>query len=168
MEMSCLCAKLGRGMPAPSEFPFRDPGPLIDHDLSVVLKRRTPPDPAKDWVAAYDFALCQTGTDDAVGNVSFRAQPHPMLELYRGHIGYNVDPNYRGRHFAERAVRLLLPFIRVHGFSAIWITCNPTNWPSRRTCERLGATLVEIVPLPPSEEMYAKGDREKCRYRLDL
>jgi RimJ/RimL family protein N-acetyltransferase len=63
---------------------------------------------------------------------------------------------------------LLLPFARRHGLKTIWITCNPNNWPSRRTCERLGATLVEIVPLPPDNDQYIAGEREKCRYRIEL
>jgi hypothetical protein len=37
----------------------------------------------------------------------------------------------------------------------------------RRICERLGATLAEIVPLPDND-MYLEGEREKCRYRIDL
>jgi tagatose 1,6-diphosphate aldolase len=149
-------------------FKFLDPGSLVDGELSLVVGRRTPPDPSKGWVAAYEFEMRVAGAPGAVGMVNFRAQDHPMLELYRGHIGYNVDSGHRGRHYAERAVRLLLPFIRRHGFSAVWITCNPDNKASRRTCERLGARLFEIVELPDTEEMYARGDRRKCRYRLDL
>jgi tagatose 1,6-diphosphate aldolase len=149
-------------------FKFFDPGFLVDGELSLVIARRSPPDPSRGWVAAYEFEMRAPGATGPVGTVNFRAQDHPMLELYRGHIGYNVDPGHRGRHYAERAVRLLLPFIRRHGFSAVWITCNPDNKASRRTCERLGAKLVEIVELPDTEEMFAKGDRRKCRYRLDL
>jgi len=36
-----------------------------------------------------------------------------------------------------------------------WITCNPDNLASRRTCERLGAIFVDTLG-------------SKCRYRLDL
>jgi tagatose 1,6-diphosphate aldolase len=50
----------------------------------------------------------------------------------------------------------------------LWITCNPDNYASRRTCERLGAEMVEIVPLPSNNVLYQRGEREKCRYRLDL
>jgi len=38
----------------------------------------------------------------------------------------------------------------------------------RRTIERLGARLVEIVPLPEDNDQYRDGDREKCCYRLDI
>ena len=88
--------------------------------------------------------------------------------MFGGHFAYGVDEPFRGHHYAERGVRLLLPFAGEHGFTSIWITCNPDNWPSRRTCERLGATLAEIVPLPPDNDMYIDGERHKCRYRIDL
>jgi tagatose 1,6-diphosphate aldolase len=149
-------------------FTFLDPGDLVDGELSLAVVRRIAPDASKGWVAAYEFEMRVPGAGRPAGRLNFRAQEHPLLDLYRGHIGYGVEPDRRGRHYAERAVRLLLPFIRRHGFSAIWITCSPGNRPSRRTCERLGAVLVEVVELPDTEEMWARGDREKCRYRLDL
>jgi tagatose 1,6-diphosphate aldolase len=31
-----------------------------------------------------------------------------------------------------------------------------------------GLELVEIVDLPPNNEMYQRGERQKCRYRLRL
>jgi tagatose 1,6-diphosphate aldolase len=85
-----------------------------------------------------------------------------------GHIGYHVYPPVRGRHLAERACRLLLPLARRHGIKTLWITCNPDNLASRQTCLRLGATLADILPVPPDHELYARGEREKCRYRLEL
>jgi tagatose 1,6-diphosphate aldolase len=88
--------------------------------------------------------------------------------MYGGHIGYAVDLEHRGHHYAERACRLVLALAKAHGLDTIWITCNPDNVPSRRTCERLDATLVEIVRLPEDSDMYQEGDREKCRYRVDL
>jgi predicted acetyltransferase len=150
------------------EFQFLDPGTLADGELELALVRRFPPDSSRDWVAAYKFEMRAAGSTNAVGRVSFRAQPHRLIELYRGQIGYEVAPEHRGKHFAERSVRLLLPFIRRHGFSEIWITCDPDNLASRRTCERLGATLVETIALPETEEMYARGHQMKCRFRIDL
>jgi tagatose 1,6-diphosphate aldolase len=90
------------------------------------------------------------------------------LEMYFGHIGYNVFPPARGNHYAERACRLLLPLARGHGMRTMWITCNPDNAASRRTCERLGCTLVDTVPVPVTHTLYLRGERQKCRYRLDL
>jgi tagatose 1,6-diphosphate aldolase len=90
------------------------------------------------------------------------------LETYVGHFGYGVYPPARGRHLAERACRLLLPLAKAHGLKRLWITCNPDNWPSRRTCERLGCTLAGVVPVPEGHALYQRGDRYKCRYFLEL
>ena len=102
------------------------------------------------------------------GAIGLRVGSTSSLEMYYGHFGYHVYPPARGHHYAERACRLLLPLARKHGLKTLWITCNPDNFASRRTCERLGAALVSIVPVPQDEPLYSKGEREKCRYRLDL
>lgn len=102
------------------------------------------------------------------GAVGLRIGRNHAVEMYYGHFGYHVYPPARGRHYAERACRLLLPLAHRHGIKTLWITCDPDNYASRRTCQRLGATLVSIVPVPESDPLYARGEREKCRYRLDL
>jgi len=155
-------------MSAAGDFKFLEPGWLCDGELEVRLVRWHPAEPFRGWVPWYEFDLHLPGISGSVGQVSFRAGHGPWLEKYGGHIGYGVEAPHRGRHLAERAVRLLFPLIRRHGFRQVWITCNPENWPSRRTCERLGAVVVEIVDLPPEHEMYQRGERQKCRYRLDL
>ena len=33
------------------------------------------------------------------------------------------------------------------------ITCDPDNWPSRKTCEWLGGELLEITELPEDNDM---------------
>jgi len=102
------------------------------------------------------------------GGLSLRIGETPELELYSGHIGYHVYPPARGRHFAERACRLLLSLARRHGLRQLWITCNPDNIASVRTCQRLGARLVETIPIPASHPFYARGEREKCRFLVEL
>jgi len=91
-------------------------------------------------------------------------QPH---RPYLGHIGYHVEPAYRSRHLAARSCRLSLPLARRHGLHPLWMTCNPDNWASRRTCELAGARLVETVDLPPNNPIYLSGELRKCRYRLN-
>jgi Acetyltransferase (GNAT) domain len=115
-----------------------------------------------------DPARSDRGMMRVVGGISLRAQTTRAIEMYYGHFGYRVYPFARGHHYAERACRLLLPLARRHGIQPLWITCNPDNLASRRTCERLGAKLVEIVPVPQRDPLYLRGDHEKCRYRLDL
>jgi predicted acetyltransferase len=147
-------------------FSFLTPGRLHDGELDLVLARCTPGDQARGQVPAYGFEMRVGATP--VGSINLRIGWTFDLEHYFGHLGYDVVPSFRGHHYAERACRLLLPLARAHGLTAVWITCNPDNVASRRTCELLGATLVDIVALPPTTEMYQRGEREKCRYRLAL
>jgi predicted acetyltransferase len=115
------------------------------------------------WIKLNDYSPLRIA-----GGIGLRIGESPDIITYVGHIGYNVYPPARGRHLAERSCRLLLPLARRHGMSTLWITCNPDNIASRRTCERLGAELVGIVPVPKEHELYQRGDFEKCRYRLEL
>jgi predicted acetyltransferase len=90
------------------------------------------------------------------------------LVQFAGQVGYGIDPPYRGHRYAARALRVLKPLAKAHGFNIMWISCTPENLASRRTCELAGAEMVEIVDLPVDCDMYAAGDRRKCRYRLAL
>jgi tagatose 1,6-diphosphate aldolase len=106
------------------------------------------------------------GVGEAVGRVSLRVGNTDFLRLYAGHIGYDVAEAHRGNRFAARAVALLVPLARRHGLEELWITCNPENTASWRTCEILGAEYVETVPTPEDTEMFKRGSTHKRRYRL--
>jgi tagatose 1,6-diphosphate aldolase len=149
-------------------FVHLDPGDLIDQDLQLILVRKSLPDARHRRVPDYLFEMRRTGTRVRMGRVSLRVSNDDHIVLYAGHIGYEVEPHFRGRHYAARSCKLLFPLARQHGLNPLWITCNPDNWPSRRTCERAGGQLVEIVPLPPNTDMFLAGERQKCRYRFDL
>ena len=142
--------------------------------LAAAPGGRQPADPAKGWVPQYNFWMRlhdEPGRPAPVriaGGASLRIGDTESIALYYGHVGYHVYPPARGRHYAERACRLLIPLARRHGLRTLWITCNPDNRASRRTCERLGMELAGIVPVPDTEPLYARGERAKCRYRLGL
>jgi len=102
------------------------------------------------------------------GAVALRIGGGRELELYYGHIGYHVYPSHRGRHFAERSVRLLMPLAARHGLESMCITCNPDNWASRRTCQRLGAVLARTTEIPAYHPLRSIGETSKCCYRLEI
>ena len=108
------------------------------------------------------------GTGTRVGNVDLRIGDTHHLVMYGGHLGYSVLPRYRGNRYAARSCTLLLPLAREHGMERIWITCNPDNLASKRTCEILGAELVETVDVPSGTAAYRKGERQKLRYKIEL
>ena len=149
-------------------FDFHDPGPLSDRELTLELVRTIPAVPERVRVPSYEFSMRARGAVGAVGDLSLRIGDTEALTQYGGHIGYGVGAEHRGHRYAARSVRLVMPLARLHGAKLLWITCNPENEASRRSCELAGATFVEIVELPPESEMYARGERRKCRYRLEL
>jgi tagatose 1,6-diphosphate aldolase len=147
---------------------WHDPGSLVDGDLELVLTHTFPGDEERHRVPAYRFDMRHAVSGDTLGQIELRIGSTPDLEMYGGHLGYRVEPAHKGNHFSARACRLLLPLARSHGLRTLWITCNPENRASRRTCELIGAEFVEIVELPPENDMYRRGERRKCRYRLVL
>jgi tagatose 1,6-diphosphate aldolase len=149
-------------------FQFRDPRRLVDGDLELLLVEQYPGDPLTNRVPAYKFEMRRVGASQAIGRIELRVGDTKHLVMYGGHIGYGVDPDCRGHGYAARACRLLLPLARSHGMTVLWITCSPDNAASRRTLDRLGAQYVETVDLPEDTEMYQRGKRQACRYRLKI
>ena len=149
-------------------YKFLEPGELEDEDLRLVLVKTLPPDPEKELVPAYEFEMRHSGSDDIMGHINLRIGNIDKIVKYGGHIGYDVIPEHRGHHYAARSLKLLFPFVRSHGIGTLWITCNPDNIASRRTCEIAGGTFIEIVDLPEDNDQYHAGERQKCRYRFEL
>ena len=147
---------------------LHDPGMLVDGELELVLAEVYPGDPVKSHAPSYRFKMMLASLEQEIGYIELRVGDTDHIRKYAGHLGYRVKAPHRGRHFAARACRLLLPLARKHGLEMLWITCDPDNTASRRTCELAGARFVEIVELPENTDMYRRGDRLKCRYRLDL
>jgi tagatose 1,6-diphosphate aldolase len=148
-------------------FEFRDPGKLVDGELELVLVQEYPGDDARGLVPAYWFEMRLAGTDERIGSITLRVGDTDHIVMYAGHVGYEVAPGHRGHRYAARALRLLFPLARSHELGPVWITCNPDNVASRRTCELAGGELVEVVDLPKRSDMYRRGERRKYRYRLD-
>jgi tagatose 1,6-diphosphate aldolase len=145
---------------------------LLDFLRSAPMGRQIA-DPSSGRVPAYHFWLLAdppTGNPplQIVGGMGLRIGLTPEIETFSGNIGYHVYPAARGNRFAERACRLILPLARRHGLDHIWITCNPDNIASRRTCERLGATLIDIVTIPLDHPFRSRGETAKCRYLIQM
>ena len=143
-----------------------NPGLLVDGDLALELVDIASHPVHK--VLTYFFRMLHKDGRDELGLINFRAENNPHIELYAGHIGYGVHPEHRGRRYAARSLRLLLPFAGRLGIDPIWITCDPENIASRRSCELAGAKFVEIVDVPEDCVIHRNGHTRKCRYRLDL
>ena len=148
-------------------FEFINPGKLIDDDLELFLVKKTQADPIKKYSPSYEFEMRHTKTSECMGCIRLRIASARILQ-YPGHIGYEVNEEYRGHRYAARSCYLLRPLALDHGLKALWLTVDPKNIPSRKTCEIIGAQYVETVCIPRNHEMYERGARYRCRYRLDV
>lgn len=145
---------------------FFDTGFLRNEEICLRLERTATEDKARGWLPAYYFSIClHNGTK--VGSCDLRIGYNKNI-YYGGNIGYQVDAEYRGHHYAGKACGLLFELARLHDLDHLFITCNPDNFPSRRTCEYAGGVLEGIVDLPKENEMYLEGERQKCIYRFDI
>lgn len=150
---------------------FLDTGDLCDGEIFLRLERAVDADPARGFVPAYYFEICLQGSRKKVGHCNLRLGHNEKL-YYGGNIGYGVDKAYRGRHYAEKACRLLFRQAQKHGMKYLYITCNPDNSPSKKTCEHLcengSGELKGIVDVPPDNDMFQRGEKQKCVFYFKL
>lgn len=149
------------------QFKFLDTSGLFDGEIRLCEVARRAPEPDRGRLPFYYFDVVREADWVKVGEISLRIGNNENI-FYGGHIGYMVLPDFRGNGYAVKAASLLLSLARRHFMRVVRITCNPDNTASRRVCEKLGAVYKETVALPPHNEMYLEGEREKCIYELWL
>lgn len=151
-----------------TDFRFNDYPTLTDGEIEVVVRQKLAEDDEEGLIPSYECDVRLPDGSEPAGSVSLRIGTTPHILRYLGHIGYSIRKAYRGHHYAAKACRLVRRIAVDHGLKTLWITCNPENYPSRRTCELLGCEFVEIVNIPENTALYYNGERRKCRYRWDL
>lgn len=146
---------------------FLDTEFLEGEEVKLVLNRTVEADPVRKWVPAYHFFICDK-QGNKMGNCDLRVGYNEGL-YYGGHIGYSIDEEYRGHRYAAKACELLFELARKHGMDYLYITCDPGNWPSRKTLEYLKGDFLGIAELPEDNDMRINdGDTEKCIFKFEL
>ena len=145
---------------------FFDTTFLKNDEIQLLLEKTVNGDEEKGWVPAYHFAICDL-QGVKMGSIDLRIGHNDKL-YYGGNIGYRVEEPYRGHHYAGKACLLLFELAKKHNLEYLIITCDPDNYPSRKTCEYAGGELLEIVELPEDNDMRERGMTEKCIYRFEL
>ena len=84
-----------------------------------------------------------------VGRVSIRHTLNEVLERLGGHIGYVVVPEFRRRGYATEMLRHSLRISSERlGMRRVLVTCDDDNIGSRRTIEKCGGVLENVVTGP--------------------
>ena len=79
---------------------------FTDGVIDLLPARFTPPDPAMGFGRERIWKITLHNRRDEIGEISYR-NGESRCVYYFGHIGYHIDPPYRGHHYALRACRLL-------------------------------------------------------------
>lgn len=138
------------------------PDDLHSGDVWLRLDRVVPGVPSLGHVPYYHFRILVADGAD-VGHINFRVGDTDHVRSFAGHIGFGVLESCRGHGYAFQACNAIAPLVRSIVETVI-ITCDPENIASIRTIERLGATFIDEVAVPPNDPHYEQGSRFKRRY----
>ncbi len=111
----------------------------------------------------FTFDVVERASGRVAGEISLRVGDSPE-QFYLGHVGYHIDPPFRGHGYAARACRLCAPMLAALGMGTAVITTDPGNLPSVKTCRRLGCALECTVPVPGKVRDKLNISLEKRRY----
>lgn len=136
---------------------------LTDGVIDLIPVRDWQADPAMGFGEEYNWIIAPHRKRREMGRINLRLGESPCIYVY-GHIGYHIDPPYRGHHYARRACQLIAPVMLREGKRTVVITCDPDNRPSRTTCERLGCVMERTVEVPGWIRARWSISRVKCRY----
>lgn len=141
---------------------------IVGTEVDLLPTYTVRPSSDNQYVPSYYFDILEHGTFTSVGTISLRVGMNEEL-YYLGQVGYSVKPAFRGHHYAYKACLLIFKEAKeVYGMEDLIITCNPDNWPSRKTLERLNGELLEIAPVPRDHYCYQIGEKEKCIFKYKL
>lgn len=150
-------------------FEFKNFNYLSDGEIDLTLHEMAPANEEKGYVPAYLYYITRHNSLEIIGEIDIRIGDRDNENIYYGgNIGYGVDESYRGHNYGAKACNIIKLVGEGHGMDKLLITCNPDNLPSRKTCEKIGAKLLEIVDLPPHNEMFKEGARQKCIYEWTI
>ena len=143
---------------------------MVDGDLVLRLADRVSADHVRGFSPYYSFLMVNGDSGAVMGFINLRIGHTHNDRYFRGNIGFGVDEAFRGRRYAARGCRLLVPLVHHHGLCPVWLTCNVDNQASMRTMAIIGAHHVETITMRDDyayAEYYPPSGRVKCRYRWE-
>lgn len=97
------------------------------------------------------FQYLYMDDDEVIGMVNFRpkAESHPYLSQYGGHIGYSIKPSRRGKGIGTQMLKDFLPIAKSYGLQKVMISCMEYNDASRKIIINNGGEFENSVLYPP-------------------
>lgn len=115
----------------------------------------------------YYYDIYEKKSNKKVGKISIRIGDN-YHSYFNGHIGYEIDEQFRGNNYSYYASKLVLQVADEYGMKRIYLTCNESNIASRRIIEELGCDLLEIIDVPNDYFGWHEGMEKQCIYKLTL
>lgn len=132
-------------------------------DLSIIEKN---PGNEKE-IPFYWYNILLKETKEIIGQVSLRIGKN-YHSYYNGNIGYYIEEQYRGHHYAFSATKMLYPLSLAHHQNELIITCDEDNLPSIKIIKKLGGILLETVQPPKDYFAYYEGTPRKHIFILKI
>ena len=139
-----------------NRFVFSIPFDLADDELTLVSAGHFVGDESTQYAPCYRFEMRNLDSGQVMGRISLLVSNAESIVNGAGHSGFSVLPEFRGKRYAARSIKLIVFLARYHGMRELIFACKADNVPCRRTCELAGATLVDAA------------SQKRYRYRLDL
>ncbi len=134
--------------------------------MELIKQAYVDKDLPQGWEPYYIFII-QVNNEE-VGKIVLREGTIEQ-RYYDGHIGYSVEPQYRGHNYAYQAVIKLKKIAKRLGFEQLVITCSPDNIASKKTIRKLNAKYLETKTIPPEyQKDFRDDERVKEIYIIEL
>jgi len=149
----------GRNLPIAPE--------MIEGDIVDLFFEKIHPGDARYGFVPFYYFIVKSHEHQKIGHISFKIGMTPHVLFCAGHVGYGIDIPFRGHSYAFYACKTLKPFIKTM-YDSVILTADPDNIPSIKTIEKLGATYLDLHPIPKVDPNYEKGIRQRHRYEWKL
>jgi predicted acetyltransferase len=93
------------------------------------------------------YFLVIEGQSRILGAIDIRMELNEYLLNYGGNIGYGIRPTERRKGYATLMLKLALEVCRERKMQKVLVTCDADNIGSRRTIEKNGGILENIVSI---------------------
>lgn len=115
----------------------------------------------------YWYAIYIHNEKVEIGRISIRIGNN-FHSYYNGHIGYEINEEYRGHNYAYEASLMVIKIAKYHQMNRLILTCDDTNIASFKIIEHLGGRLIEVIHPPKEYFGYYEGIELQRIYELKI
>lgn len=137
---------------------FVDMPEQSDGEIYIVCSDKKPGNPEINKLPMYYITIWTCHDRTNVGDINLRIGYNDEM-YYTGNTGYHIYEQHRGKGYAVRACKLLIPLLKAHNMTHLLITNALENTASIRVCEKLGAKFIRTAPVPEWHILHTKFGR---------